>query len=190
MMPAKGELNRSIELYFWLDLLEQDELITVDQKGVITIPPLKKTFRKLEDMPGSPGQALQPILTFGSGDWEELKKMRENNCHPVALWHPGLKSSLVHPDGYWIGALAHWHDFHHIYKTNQLEPALRDLLLKEDSALYTPVVKLCADVAENGRDGANSEHKLFLKGLEQLFAQVQDKIASYSRSCEMAKGFP
>ncbi len=45
-------------------------------------------------------------------------------------------------------------------------------------------------MAKNGLEVTNTEHKLFLKGLEELFGQVQDKIADRNNSCEMAKGFP
>ncbi len=92
-LDGKGEQNRLAALFFWLGVLDGDGLIAVDKEGVVIIPPIKTILAKAKNKAEIPQTALQPILTFGAGDWEDLKSMRKKGCHPVALWHPDLNGT-------------------------------------------------------------------------------------------------
>ena len=75
---------------------------------------------------------------FGAGNWEALKLMRMEEQHPVALWHPLVSSSLVQPDGYWVGTISHLHDFYHTYLINQLGRERRQQYLRWDTKIACP----------------------------------------------------
>ena len=78
---------------------------------------------------------------FGAGNWDALKVMRLKEQHPVAFWHPEVSNSLIQPDGYWVGTIAHLHDFYHAYTINRLGKEKRQWYLKMDGEIILPEIK-------------------------------------------------
>ena len=76
---------------------------------------------------------------FGGGDWDALKVLRLQDQHPVALWHPDLYS-LEQPDGFWIGALPHLHDFIHLNVISDLPRRFRHEALTLDTFAIMPAI--------------------------------------------------
>ena len=78
---------------------------------------------------------------FGAGNWDALKLMRLKEQHPVAFWHPEVSNSLIQPDGYWIGTIAHLHDLYHVYIINRLGKEKRQWYLKMDGEIILPEIE-------------------------------------------------
>lgn len=135
-------------------------------------------------------QGLVPLVTFGGGGWEDLKALRQNGCHPVALWHPMIPESIVNPDGYWIGALASLHDIFHICRANALTPKERATLLMLDSITLGPSTTLAETLLTKEVTELGSEDQLFMNGCEQMFQELANGLASRSSSVHLKNEFP
>ena len=120
---------------------------------------------------------LTPLITFGSGDWENLKKLRYQNKHPVALWHPDIPESMLNPDGFKIGTLSLFHDIYHILQTNKVSQEDRVNMLNMDSAWITPLMALVEAVTCGQTHTLDKQQQSFLQGFSILCSEMADGYA-------------
>ncbi len=161
-------------LSFWLAILSENlhGITIAKDKSTITFEPFTRLLENAGKYREPPLQTLMPYPdtvtgkpTFGSGGWEELKKMREQELHPLAFWHPVLSGGILTPDRYWIGTLSVIHDLYHVIKCNGRTGEERQMFLRLDSLVYTSLKELCGRQV-NGNP-LNSD-LIFKRALESL----------------------
>ena len=137
--------------------------------------------------------SMKPV--FGLCDWEQLKSMRFKNQHPIALWHPLIKDSLLQPDGYWLGVLSYMHDIYHVTKLNQVPLYKRLQRLHYDTAFNTPIVSFLERIIKNNAVAdknlvQDTTDRLFIDGLEQQFSEISSTLVCDEMSEHLSQPYP
>ena len=123
---------------------------------------------------------ITPYPTFSYGGWDELKKLRQKQKHPIALWHPRLKS-MTSPDGRYIGTLSHIHDFYHVAVLNHLGPGNRSKSLTFDFFYIQPLHRLLEYLGRKAdcptaSDPEDKQWAEFLHLIKEQFNHISTKV--------------
>ena len=173
-------------LMFWMRLFEQSVCgINLDGK-TLSIASMETLAKKI------PSNANPVVMKpgFGFGDWDQLKKLRLCDEHPLALWHHEL-SSLTQPDGYWIGCMPYLHDIYHATLLNGLGKPLRDKALAFDTIAVEPVLGFLTRAQSFPVSGApDDEDACFITGVAAMFDYLQTSWATQLRKKLKGECFP
>ena len=133
--PVVDPEVRSRHFWHWVSIFPEGTGYHGSIYNIGSVSAIKRDFeakaRENEKVAMKPG--------FGGGDWDALKVLRLQDQHPVALWHPDLHS-LDQPDGLWIGALPHLHDFIHLNLISNLSQRIRHEALTLDTLAIQPAI--------------------------------------------------
>ena len=134
-LPVVAPEVRTQHFWHWMSIFPGGKGHLRRQYRIGSVFAIKRHF---EDK-SSPEDRVAMKPGFGAGDWDALKALRMLDQHPVALWHPDLHS-LEQPDGLWIGAMPHLHDFIHLNLISGLSRHIRDEALTLDTLAIVPAI--------------------------------------------------
>ena len=175
----------------WFRLFDKNipGIVVDNVAGKIYVPAYTVLSKLVGTMSGGSKGFVHMMPTFGCGCWEDLKVMRKKDQHPLALWSSCIQNTLVEPDGYWIGTLAHLHDVYHVARLYSHTKQYRSFLLTIDDIVNTSFISFLKRViSEDGtpvqREAIKGDDLVFIEGLELQYQEI-----AYTLVCEQESNF-
>ncbi|MBE8167578.1 MAG: hypothetical protein HAW66_04345 [Shewanella sp.] len=156
---------------FWFHILHTEFkffiLDTVDYREMF-IPSFLLMQAMATELHGVDSTFAQP--NFGSGSWEQLASMRKSKGQPTSLFFPKNSTPSFRPDGFWLGSMAHYHDFYHTNRVNIIDFTMQKKLILLDEICVQPLLSLSEKLAHiSSTDNLLTVKELrFIDGYKQL----------------------